>query len=220
MQPVRLILLLILAIILLTAHNALAGEDQRYAVTITNLARGQIVVQPVVISHNKDFQLLSPGSPVAPLLNALAAEGDAAPLLVYAASLPSVYEATASSRVLIPDASVMLEINANSDFQLISAAGMMANMKNTLFVVQGEITPERGEKIIEAKIYYSGQEAGPGDSHDIPGSRNESGGIYKRPGPKKFILINAAGQESGNGSDPVVPGRRAPVVKITIRPIN
>ena len=43
-----------------------------YAVTITNITRGQIISAPIVISHNKDFQLFSLGMPASAELAALA----------------------------------------------------------------------------------------------------------------------------------------------------
>lgn len=216
MKALRVVILLTLALVFSANHDAFALDDKRHAVTITNLGRGQLIVQPVVISHNKNFELLSRGSPVLEQLTVLAREGDAAPLMLKAVALPSVYEATASSRMLVPGSSVVLEVNTNSAFQLISVTGMLANMKNAVFAAQGVMAPDEGERVVEAVIYHSGQETGEGPA-TAPGPEHD--GVRGIAGPKKLFLISSP-VIPAPVPDMTVPEKNNPIVEITVRPVH
>ena len=50
-------------------------KGRQYAVTITNLTRGQVITPPVVIVHNEKFRLFVPGEPATPELAASAEDG-------------------------------------------------------------------------------------------------------------------------------------------------
>ena len=50
-------------------------RGRQYAVTITNLTRGQVITPPVVIVHNEKFRLFVPGEPATPELAASAEDG-------------------------------------------------------------------------------------------------------------------------------------------------
>ena len=90
-------IILIVVFGMLSAGTAHAKKDKvsTYEVTITNITRGQIISAPIVISHNKDFQLFSLGNPeypATPGLAYLAEQGMATILETELNALDSVYQ--------------------------------------------------------------------------------------------------------------------------------
>jgi len=67
-------------------------KSTQYEVTITNITRGQILSPPIVISHNKDFQLFSLGGPATPGLAELAEDGMTTTLETELDGLDSVFQ--------------------------------------------------------------------------------------------------------------------------------
>lgn len=190
-------------------NRAFDDRMQRYSVIIKNITSSRVIMQPVIISHNEDFQMFVPGSPAMPQLLALAEGGDAAPLLVYAASLPSVFEAVATSRYLAPGASVTLEINTNGKFGLISAVGMVASEKGAFFAVQKVRGPEKGERTVDADMFDAGGRENPQACAHTLGSTCGNNGI-RSTGKGPLSIRNS----------PIGVPESDPVAEITIRAIR
>jgi len=54
------------AIFAAPAVHADAHGMRHYAITITNLTRGQIIAPPAVVAHNEDYRMFTLGSPASP----------------------------------------------------------------------------------------------------------------------------------------------------------
>ena len=67
-----------------------AEGSRTYAVTVTNISRGQIFSPPVVIAHDDSYRLFAPGDPASSELAALAEDAVSGPLLAMLGTLPSV----------------------------------------------------------------------------------------------------------------------------------
>ena len=192
---------------------------RRYAVTITNLTRGQVITPPVVIVHNEEFRLFEPGEPAIAELAALAEDGDTAPLLGFLHTIPSVVSATMAPGPLPPGASATVEVTARGRFRQITAAGMLAISNDAFFAIRGERVPAVGERTVEAAAYDAGSEENLELCDHIPGP----------PCGKPFVR-NTAGAEGDvhvhagiHGIGDLISSQsdwRNPVAEVVITPIR
>src|SRR3990170_1978765 len=162
-------LFLVLMVGILTSGIASAEQGRRYAVTITNITRGQVITPPVVISHNEEFHLFALGSPAIPQLATLAEDGVTAPLLAYVAALPTVLDTAVSSGPLMPGTSVTLEITTGGRFRYISAASMLASTNDAFFAIRNVRVDKEGGLVVDAEAYDAGSEANTESCAEIPG---------------------------------------------------
>ena len=212
----RLAIALVLAAGVHLAHSASAAEGQRYAVTITNVTRGQVITPPVVMSHTEDFRLFTPGTPAIAELVVLAEEGAVGPLLDVLATRPEVFEAQAGGDVLTPGASVTIEITAPGTYRHVTAVGMLATTNDAFFSVRGVEVPRRGERSVGAVAYDAGSEANSELCAFIPGPPCGSAGARDTAGAEGYVHIHAGIHGDGD----LVPAQhdwRNPVAEITIR---
>ena len=193
-------------------------NGQRFAVTITNITRGQVITPPVVISHNDNFKLFILGSPAIPELAALAEDGPTAPLLGFLATRPDVYDFAASAGPLLPGNSVTLEISSPGDFRYISAAGMLATTNDAFFAIRGVRVPKKGQRAVEAEAYDAGSEANNESCEFIPGPPCGSAGVRATEGAEGYVHIHSGIHGIGD-LVPAVQDWRNPVGEILIRRI-
>jgi hypothetical protein len=186
-----------------------------YAVTITNMTRGQVITPPVVISHNGDFELFSAGSPAIPELAALAEDGDTGPLLGFLPTQPGVYDFTVATDPIQPGHSVTLEISTTGKFRNITAVGMLATTNDAFFAVEGVSVPKKGEKKVEANAYDSGSESNNESCAYIPGQPCGSAGIRATDEAEGYVHIHAGIHGIGD-LVPATHDWRNPVAEITI----
>ena len=149
--------------------TSFAQQGRQLEVTIKNITRGQVISPPVVISHNKDFQLFELGSPAIDELVMLAEDGMTEPLVGYVASQSSVLDSIAASGPLMPGESVTLLINTSSRFKYITAVGMLVTTNDAFFATEGIKAPPHGEKTVHAEAYDAGSEANTESCEHIPG---------------------------------------------------
>ena len=168
-----------LAIALITVCAILAGpvayakdKTTRYAVTITNITRGQIISPPMVISHNKDFQLFILGNlayPATPGLAALAEDADTAVLEDELNASSSVYDYEKADGVIMPGESVTVEIETKKGYNLLSTAGMLVSTNDAFFAVRGVKARSKGEEAFDAEAYDAGSEFNSESCAKLPG---------------------------------------------------
>ncbi len=205
----------------LSAVPAFADDDgdRRYAVTITNLTRGQVLTPPVVVSHNSEFVLFTPGAPAGSELAALAEDGVTGPLLGLLNTLPSVYESSASAGPVLPGHSVTVEITTSGKFNAISAVGMLASTNDGFFAVKGIGAPKKGAVSVEAEAYDAGSEANTESCAFIPGPPCGHGGIRDTAGAEGYVHVHAGIHGIGDLT-PAMHDWRNPVAQVTIQRIQ
>lgn len=194
-------------------------DGGRYAVTITNLTRGQVITPPVVIVHDERFRLFVPGEPAIPELVALAEDGDAGPLLGLVAGLPSVRSATTATGPLPPGASATVEVTARGTFRQITAAGMLAVSNDAFFAVRGERVPAVGERTISAAAYDAGSEENLEQCDHIPGPPCGNPFVRNTAGAEGYVHVHAGIHGIGD-LDPSRSDWRNPVAEVAITPIR
>ncbi len=162
-------IMLIVVFGMLSVGTAHAKKDKKakkdkvstYEVTITNITRGQIISPPIVISHNKDFQLFSLGKSASPGLALLAEEGMPTDLETELSGMDSVfqfYTAEPPDNFILPGKSVTVEIETQKDFRFLSAAGMLVSTNDAFFAVRGVEVHKKDGMIMEARAYDAGSE--------------------------------------------------------------
>lgn len=205
---------------MLTAPAAYSDDDgmRHYAITITNLTRGQILAPPAVIAHNGDYKLFKLGSPSSPELATLAEEGDASPLLSLAASIPSIYRTARGTGGIMPGASMTIEIETTNKYSDITVASMLVSTNDGFMAIRGIQAPRRGTVTIEADAYDAGSEANSENCAFIPGP--PCGSHVHDSSPAEGYVYVHSGVHGGGGLTPALHDWRNPVAQIEIKRIN
>lgn len=190
----------------------------RYAVTITNVTRGQVITPPVVVSHNHRFKLFTVGAPAGPELAALAEDGLTAPLTSLLPLLPGVFDVVTATGPILPGASMTIEVKAVGPFRFFTAVGMLATTNDAFFAVQGVAAPRKGEATAEAEAYDAGSEGNSESCAFIPGPPCGSGGVRDTVGAEGYVHIHAGIHGIGH-LVPATHDWRNPVAEISIRRI-
>jgi hypothetical protein len=190
---------------------------QKYEVTITNVTRGQVITPPVVISHDKRFQLFELGAPAIDELVELAEEGATEPLLDYVATLPSVWDSVAAPTPLMPGESTTVEIFLHGKFRYITAVGMLADTNDAFFSVR-KVRPLRTkmELVVFGDAYDAGSEGNSELCEHIPGPACGSHGVRNTDGAEGFVHVHAGIHGIGDLA-PDTYDWRNPVAEIVIR---
>jgi len=204
----------------LTAGLAYADNDRghRYAVTVTNITRGQILAPPAVIVHDDGYSLFSLGVPARPELAELAERGNPGPLLADAATSRSVYYTAAGGGGIPPGASQTIEVEANGRYAQISVAAMLVSTNDAFAAVRGISTPRRGTLAVEAEAYDAGSEANSESCAFIPGP--PCGSDVHDPAPAEGYVHVHPGIHGGAGLTPAMHDWRNPVAQIEIRRVD
>lgn len=211
---------IIAASALFSASTIYADDDgmRRYAVTITNLTRGQIFSPPAVIAHNRDFHLFTLGSAASAELATLAEEGAASSLLSTVSGLPSVYRTVLGSGGIMPGASRTIEIETSGKFSNISVASMLVSTNDAFMAVRGVVAPQRGIISVDAEAYDAGSEANSESCAFIPGP--PCGNHIHDPAAAEGYVHVHAGIHGGSGLTPATHDWRNPVAQIEIKRID
>lgn len=205
---------------ILVAPAAYSDDDgmRHYAITITNITRGQILAPPAVIAHNGDYKLFTLGSPSSTELAMLAEEGNPSPLLDSVASIPSVYRTARGTGGIMPGASMTIEIETTNKFSEISIASMLVSTNDGFMAVRGIQAPRRGGLTTEADAYDAGSEANTENCAFIPGP--PCGSHVHDPARAEGYVYVHSGVHGGGGLTPALHDWRNPVAQIEIKRIN
>ncbi len=210
----------------LTAKTTFADDshkhgNRRYAVTITNITRGQVITPPVIISHNNHFKLFALGAPAIPELVALAEDGPTGSLLGLLATLPEVHDFVASAGPLLPGTSVTLEVEASRFARYISAVGMLATTNDTFFGIRGIPVPKKkhGARTVTATAYDAGSEGNNESCDFIPGPPCGNAEVRNTATSEGFVSVSSGIHGVGD-LDPATTDWRNPVAEIAIYRID
>ena len=198
--------------------QAADGDMRHYAVTITNITRGQIMAPPAVIAHNDSYSLFNLGSPAIPELSMLAEEGSPVALVNSATSMPSVYRATTGSGIIMPGASQTIDIETTGKFPEISVAAMLVSTNDGFMAVRGMEVPKRGSVTAEADAYDAGSEANSESCAFVPGP--PCGSHVHDSSPAEGYVHIHAGIHGIGGLTPAMHDWRGAVAQIEIKRID
>lgn len=218
-------------ILFLTSGLSLADQERdkdkrKYKVTITNLTRGQIFSNPIVIIHNRNFSLFTLGEEASTELAALAEEGDPSQLAYLIDDLyPKSHSVVAGGPVL-PGAteSVKFEMSKHGRSSMISVAGMLVTTNDAFFAVRDIWFLGHEKVMIEAVAYDAGSERNSENCDFIPGPPCGNSPAHDPANSEGYVHIHAGihgigPEEQDPRVDPAEHDWRNPVAKITIRRI-
>ena len=180
-----------------TAHDASEyaiseRPGQTFAVTITNLTRGQMITPPIVFSHETGFELFTLGAPASPELAALAEDGDLLPLMMWFQGVPEVYDYQFSSTPLFPGESITIKVVGNGEFQSFTAAGMLATTNDAFFAATNVAFPYSSTiKTVDGVAYDAGSEFNSESCDFIPGAPCGNAGIRDRSDSEGFVYVHS-----------------------------
>lgn len=161
----------ILLISLVLSGKAFADDAKTYAVTITNITKGQSFTPIVVITHKSGHPLFELGSPASDELVAIAESGNTQPLQMKLLDSGMAYEAVSSEGLLEPGKSVTLKVNGKGKFKYISLASMLLPTNDGFIALNGVAAP-KGMKHAKMRIvpaYDAGSEINDELCASIPG---------------------------------------------------
>ena len=211
---------------LLTASGlatvAHADEDgvHRYAITITNLTRGQIFAPPAVVAHNSEYKMFTLGRPASFELSQLAEAGNGPLVLNAAVAMPSVYRTALGNGGILPGTSQTIEIETTRDFSRISIGAMLATTNDGFMAISGVRAPNRGSVTVEAIGYDAGSEANSESCAYIPGP--PCGDTNHNPAaPEGYVHVHEGMHGMSAGAfNPAQLDWRNPVAQIEIKRID
>ena len=220
MHRLRLHHLLALALPIATALPAAAQGTQTYAVTVTNVTRGQVISPPIVVSHDKGFAVWRAGAAASPELAAVAEDAEAAGLLALLGAEPAVRDVAMAGAPLMPGHSVTLEVEARFPFDRLTALGMLVTTNDAFFGLGGAALPQRRMREHHYAVAYdAGSEANNEDCDFIPGPPCDNPGVRDTADAEGFVHVHAG----VHGLADLVPAMhdwRNPVARITVQAVR
>ena len=198
--------------------DARSGHVRVYAVTVTNITRGQPIAPPAVVVHDGRYSMFDLGAPASPELAQLAEQGAAGPLLAMAAGMPSVHGTAAGGGLILPGASQTIQVTAIGKSLDISVAGMLVSTNDAFMAVRGIDLPARGAITVLADAYDAGSEANSENCAFVPGP--PCGGGAHDPAPAEGYVHIHAGIHGIGGLTPATHDWRGAVAQIRIERID
>jgi hypothetical protein len=217
----------------LSAGIAAAADDRergsQFAVTVTNLTRGQTFTPVLVASHREGVSLFTLGQASSPELAVLAEEGDVAPLTALLLSSPLV-RAVANSGAppggfVAPGQSKTVLVDAGRGADHLSVAAMLIPTNDGFCALNGVRTP-RGHETLSylSPAYDAGSERNDELCASIPGPSftecgGPGGGGQPVGGEEGYVHIHAGIHGIGD-LDASARDWRNPVALITIKRVR
>ncbi len=198
----------------------MAQTAETYAVTITNLTRGQSFTPILVLSHLKNFAMFTAGSPPSTALSLLAEDGDVTPMSLVLQNSDEVFDIQNSEGLLGPGESTTINVMGDELYSRISAAAMLIPTNDAFFAIQGIKLPKGNKTRISTAIAYdAGSEPNDESCESIPGFTCGGEGASPNDGGEGFIHVHA-GIHGINDLIASEQDWRNPVAKISIARVS
>lgn len=198
----------------LTSTPVLAGDEDTYAVTITNVTAGQSFTPLLAITHKKGQPLLTLGSPASPELTRIAEGGDTSAFQNGLMDSGMAYDAASSGGLLGPGQSVTLHVKSKGGFKYLTVAGMLLPTNDGVIALNG-MNLSKHSKTRMVPAYDGGTELNDELCAHIPGphcggapfsDEDGEGFVHIHPG------INGVGDLQASQYD-----WKNPIAKITVK---
>ena len=206
-------------------NPAIAGDDEKFKVTITNLTRGQSFTPILVASHKKGVKLFKLGMPASLELEMLAEGGATGPLRDLLLGNELVKDVKTSGGLLGPGESVSVSVESSGAYKYISIASMLLPTNDGFFSLNGIKGPEgKKTRVLFSPAYDAGTEENNEMCPFIPGP--QCGGLgLSAPAPTDEGYVHVHAGIHGMSVippdlDPSMRDWRNPVAKITIQRVK
>jgi hypothetical protein len=165
------------------------ARSRTYAITITNLTKGQVLTPPVVASHTRRFQLFAAGDVADEPLYTLAETGNPALLAAQLEDDPAVGDVAVGGGPILPGESMTLYVEGGGVNPQFSALGMLAGTNDAFFALQGARL-SRWSSSQNAMVYDAGSEANNESCDYVPGPPCSGSGARMTDGAEGFIHVS------------------------------
>jgi len=207
---------LILAGLLVIALSlgAQAQEGKTFEVTITNITKNQIFTPLLLATHTSAVSLFTPGHPASLGLEMQAEGGNPGHLKGMLDGNPGVLNTEVAGGLLMPGASVTVEIQGNGHFNRLSITSMLIPTNDTFVGLRSMKLPSRSAMAALA-AYDAGTEDNDEDCMNIPGP-DCGGGGFEAGGGEDFVYVSNG--ISGIGDLPAYEfDWRNPVARVVVK---
>jgi len=214
---------LLLSLLAITACapvvSAVAGEGM-YAVTITNITRGQTLTPILVATHLKGHPLFELGDPASVELATVAESGNTAPLADMLMSSGKAYDTASSGGLLGPGETVTVNVKMMDHFNYVSVVAMLIPTNDAFFAVNGMMGP-KGKKMVKvmSPAFDAGSEMNDELCGNIPGPACGGEGASPDVDGEGYVHIHAGIHGIGDLTAAEYDWRN-PVAKITMKRIK
>ena len=210
----------------LVATGVMADEQRDrngprvFEVTITNVSPGLSFTPLLVATHSSKVELFRLGQPASAELAVLAEGGNTAPLTAALTATGEVFDAKSTAGLLLPGASVTMQVRARGRFDQISIAGMLLPTNDSFMAVNAFDLPWGSRSVTVAAIGYdAGSEPNDERCSNIPGPVCGGEGASPANNGEGFVHVS-----NGIHGDAELPRRnydwRNPVAEVKIVRIN
>ncbi len=212
--------------ILLSGVSHAKDSTAMYAVTITNITKGQLFSPPLVVSHNKDFHLFNLGGSASQGLAELAEDGMTATLEMELDALDSVFQYKTPKppgpppiNFIGPGESLTVVIETKRRFRYISAASMAVSTNDAFWAIRGVYARPWATVTVDARAYDAGSEANSEDCAYIPGPPCGMSGVRDTAGAEGYVHIHSGIHGIGD-LEPAQADWNNPVAIVEVRRVK
>jgi len=228
MKSLKIILMSIVLLLALSGGLVLADNHKgiAYEVTIQNLTGGQPFSPPIIATHKGGIRFFKVGKAASPEIQAIAENGNNAPLATVLGSSDKVSAFQEAGAPLVPsDDSVTIMITADKGANFLSAAMMLICTNDGFTGLDRVKLPKKGSVVHYTRGYDAGTEINTEDFVDIvPPCQGLIGVTSEDPGTGETnpalaegeVIRHHPGIQGGVDLLPEVHGWTDPVAKITI----
>ncbi len=204
--------------------NVAAAMQGTWEVTVTNLTQAQLFTPLVLIAHEDDYRMFSPGQPASEALEVMAEGGDTSGLQDEASA--SASDIANHDGLLAPGESVTLTVTGRVRRAQLSLAGMLIPTNDAFVALNGIVPPRRGSIEFMVPAWDAGTEVNVQSCQHIPGPRCGGEG-FSAEGGEGHVHISAGfhelGSEDADGFEVLGPARydwRNPAALITVERVR
>lgn len=212
------------AMVSLDSGTALADEDSRVKVTVTNLTRGQIISPVVIASHRARYgSLFQTGEAASPELAAVAEDADLGPLIMALSADSDVLDVETLFGELgpiMPGESASAVVDVQGSFRFLSMAGMLVTSNDAFFALRGVRVPAHGSRTHRSPAYDAGSEVNTESCEHIPGPPCDNPLVRVTEGAEGYVHIHAGIHGTTGDLDPSVRDWRNPVAEVTLTRVS
>jgi len=200
------------------SSTAMADEWANYQVTITNATNHHVLTPPLLVTHDKQFQLFSVGGAASDGLVIQAETGDPSVLYGEVNGAYGVQNAVTGSTVIPYGQSASFEISANKK-SMLSVSSMLATTNDAFAGLHAVGLPKKTAQYF-AYAYDAGSEMNNESCTHIPGPPClPDSGNARTETSEGFIAIHN-GIHGGSDLNPKHLDWRGPVAVITVTRID
>ena len=185
----RICVLFLIALTTQASADPGGKRSRTYAITITNLTKGQVLTPPVVATHSRRFQLFGVGEVADMPLYTLAETSNPAPLAAQLEDEESVRDVAVDGGPIPPGHSMTLYVVGNRGASEFTVLSMLAGTNDAFVALQGERRKNSGSSA-DAIVYDAGSEENNESCDFVPGPPCSGSGERATEGAEGFIHVS------------------------------